>query len=73
MKVRKNFSKEVARDEKFEKKKKINSIQKMLKDEKRKLGKVSKLSIAMVQMTNDGHGLNSDRFMGCTESKIEVS
>lgn len=45
----------------------------MPKDEKRKLRKVSKLSIAMVQMTNDTHGLNSDKFMGCTESKIEVS
>ena len=45
----------------------------MPKDEKRKLRKVSKLSIAMVQMTDDTHGLNSDKFMGCTESKIEVS
>ena len=45
----------------------------MPKDEKRKHGGLSKLSIAMVQMTNEGHGLNPDRFMGCTESKIKVS
>ena len=45
----------------------------MPKDQKRKLRKVSKLSIAVVQMTKDRHGLNSDKFMGCTESKTEVS